>query len=948
MARDCLYLIDTFSLMFQVFHAIPPMTGTRGQPTNAVFGLTRDLLAILDRQPTHLICALDSPGPGTRELIYPQYKANRAEIPADLKPQIPLIKQLIAGFNIPGIELEGWEADDIIATATRQALELNMDVVIVSSDKDNRQLLGPNVRMFNCRRNEFYDSDSLLQDWGIRPDQVIDFQSLVGDSVDNVPGVPKVGPKTATTLLNQFQTLDAILENIPQTTGKALQKNLTDGRELALISRQLVTLRQDLPLQIDFAAARLSPPNHNALLPFFQDMGFRGYTAQMKRLAAAAGDLTTDNTTDNTTRSTTDNTTGSKNAAAAAPRRRPSLFDAQQDTASPPGDTPATAPAPAVSSAPAVPAGTLDADTAPATLLQLQHSPAVIFEPVISGTTVRTRQLTAAAISDGHNLWLLHSPAGSSLHSQITQFLANYPGELCVVSAKPLCHALLNAGCGLPARIFDASIADYLVDAGARGHELSDIADRYAPDLGHAAPAATPRKPRQQTMFADDDQTDTTPAAASAAEQRLQTLLAVLPGLRDALQTAGLQELYLSLEEPLIRILAAMEHAGITVNAAELQRQSRAAGTTIEQLTADIFAIAGHQFNIDSPKQLGQVLFTELKLPVIRRTQTGASTDQEVLEELSAQHPLPRQILERRHLIKLQSTYLDALPALVSPQTGRIHATFHQTVAATGRLSSSDPNLQNIPVRTPEGRQVRAAFQPASRQWTLVCADYSQIELRVLAHFSGDQAMCEAFQAGIDIHAAVAADVFQVPVETVTSDQRRMAKAVNFGVIYGQTPWGLAASLGIDKAEAAAFIDDYFRRYAGVAAFCERVLEETARTGYARTILNRRRAISGIRRTTGINRNMPERTAINTVIQGSAADLIKQAMLNVDRMLRQHNGFARLLLQIHDELVLECPQDQTASLIPRLRECMQNAMTLSVPLVVDVTTGPDWLNQQDI
>ena len=450
-------------------------------------------------------------------------------------------------------------------------------------------------------------------------------------------------------------------------------------------------------------------------------------------------------------------------------------------------------------------------------------------------------------------------------------------------------------------------------------------------------------------MFADDDQptTATTETAVHAAERRLQTLLAVLPGLRDALQSAELQDLYRQLEEPLIRILARMEHAGITVAAEELQRQSRAAGTLIERLTAEIYEIAGHEFNIDSPKQLAQVLFTELKLPVIKRTQTGVSTDQEVLEELSLQHPLPRQILERRHLIKLQGTYLDALPALRNAHTGRIHATFHQTVAATGRLSSSDPNLQNIPVRTPAGRNVRAAFRPADPGWTLICADYSQIELRVLAHFSGDQAMCEAFQAGIDIHAAVAADVFQVPVESVTSDQRRMAKAVNFGVIYGQTPWGLAASLGIDKAEAAAFIDDYFRRYAGVATFCERVLEDTARTGFARTILNRRRAITGIRRTTGINRNMPERTAINTVIQGSAADLIKQAMLNVDQLLLQHPSNARLLLQIHDELVLECPQEHVSQLVPQLKQSMQDAMRLNVPLVVDVTTGSDWLNQLD-
>ena len=940
MARDCLYLIDTFSLMFQVFHAIPTMTGTRGQPTNAVFGLTRDLLSIIDRKPSHLICALDSPGPGTREQIYPLYKANRDEIPADLKPQIPLIKQLIEGLNIPGIELPGWEADDIIATATRQALERDMDVVIVSSDKDNRQLLGPHVRMFNCRKNEFYDTQSLLNDWGIRPDQVIDFQSLVGDSVDNVPGVPKVGPKTATTLLNQYQTLDAVLDNIPAISGKALQQNLTAGRDLALISRQLVTLRTDLPLQIDFTAAQVSAPNHHALLPFFQDMGFRGYTAQMKRLAAADSDSPQPATA--TTRSTT---------TAPASRRTAALFnlDADNDDQPQTTQTPAPATSSTLTTAPAVPAGTLDIHSAPSILQQLQQTPAVILEPVLTGHTVRERQLTAAAISDGQSVWQLNLADNTALRQLLLQFLSTYAGELCVCSAKPLCHALLNAGCQLPRNLFDASIADYLVDAGARGHELSDIADRYAPDLGHAAPTTTPRKPRQQVMFADDDQptTATTETAVHAAERRLQTLLAVLPGLRDALQSAELQDLYRQLEEPLIRILARMEHAGITVAAEELQRQSRAAGTLIERLTAEIYEIAGHEFNIDSPKQLAQVLFTELKLPVIKRTQTGVSTDQEVLEELSLQHPLPRQILERRHLIKLQGTYLDALPALRNSHTGRIHATFHQTVAATGRLSSSDPNLQNIPVRTPAGRNVRAAFRPADPGWTLICADYSQIELRVLAHFSGDQAMCEAFQAGIDIHAAVAADVFQVPVESVTSDQRRMAKAVNFGVIYGQTPWGLAASLGIDKAEAAAFIDDYFRRYAGVATFCERVLEDTARTGFARTILNRRRAITGIRRTTGINRNMPERTAINTVIQGSAADLIKQAMLNVDQLLLQHPSNARLLLQIHDELVLECPQEHVSQLVPQLKQSMQDAMRLNVPLVVDVTTGSDWLNQLD-
>jgi DNA polymerase-1 len=372
------------------------------------------------------------------------------------------------------------------------------------------------------------------------------------------------------------------------------------------------------------------------------------------------------------------------------------------------------------------------------------------------------------------------------------------------------------------------------------------------------------------------------------------------------------------------------------------------AGEHIDRLTAEIHAAAGKPFNIDSPKQLSTILFTDLQLPVIRKTQTGASTDQEVLEELALLHPLPAKIMERRHLIKLRGTYLDALPQLVNSQTGRIHATFHQTVAATGRLSSSDPNLQNIPIRTPEGKQVRRAFRAGQDDWTLICADYSQIELRVLAHFSGDEAMAEAFRQGVDIHSAVASEVFGVPLQEVTSDLRRVAKAVNFGVIYGQTPWGLAAALGIDKDEAARFIDNYFAKYAGVARFCEEVLTETARTGYARTILNRRRAITGIRRTTGINRNMPERTAINTVIQGSAADLIKKAMLDVDEALLESGLRATMLLQIHDELVFECHVDDADTLMLLIREKMQDAMSLTVPLEVDVTIGPNWLDQADV
>ena len=940
MARDCLYIIDTFSLMFQVFHAIPPMTGTRGQPTNAVFGMTRDVMAILELKPTHLICAIDSPGPGKREEIYPEYKANRGEIPEDLAPQIPLIRQLFRGFRIPDLDCPGWEADDVIATAAEQAVARGMDVVIVSTDKDNRQLLRPEVRMWNCRKNEFFTEASLLEDWGIRPDQVVDFQSLVGDAVDNVPGIPKVGPKTAKTLLDQFGCLEEILDHASEAPGKKLQENLIRYADQARISRELVRLRRDLPLEIDFEAARVCLPDAAALLELFNDLGFRSYAAKMRAVVGA------------------EVVGGGESAASVAGTSGVRGPSSQSVASAAAGGGGRSGVSPSASGS-AGSGGVVATDTRQLTdaaaftaVLPLLNQAEVLYlEPVIQGSRVRDRRLTAAVFSDGRQEFRVPAGAAATVAPLLLEWVSRFPGELCIASAKPFCHVLLNAGLPLPPRLFDASIADYLLDAGARGHSLPEIAERHATAAARSFTAAAP-KPRQRTMFDDEDSGALAggvgvEASLNSSAELLGLLMLVHRPLLQGLESDDLLSLYRELEEPLIRVLAVMEHRGICVDVGELARQGSEIGARIDLLTAEIHRQAGRSFNIDSPKQLSAVLFTDLKLPVIRRTQTGVSTDQEVLEQLAPLHPLPAAILERRHLIKLKGTYLDALPALVHPQTGRIHTSFHQTVAATGRLSSSDPNLQNIPVRTAEGRRVRAAFRPESEAWTLVSADYSQIELRILAHCSGDAALCEAFRQGLDIHAAVAAEVFGVPLENVDAEQRGIAKAVNFGVIYGQTPWGLAAALGIPQEAAAEFIDNYFRRYAGVAAFCERVLEETARSGFARTLRNRRRAISGIRRTTGLNRNMAERTAVNTVLQGTAADLIKNAMLLVDRMLAELNVEARMLLQIHDELVLECRHECAAVVIPRLRSCMEQAMVLDVPLVVDVTTGPNWLEQEE-
>ena len=526
---------------------------------------------------------------------------------------------------------------------------------------------------------------------------------------------------------------------------------------------------------------------------------------------------------------------------------------------------------------------------------------------------------------------------------QMLERVAGFSGEVITDNSKQLIHFLLRHGITRAPSCFDVGIVDYLLDAGERHHDLKSIVarrsdyDPFVDSSGNKPPA------RQKNLF---DQQEDDGSLAADLDRSIHALQLVSVEMKELLEKDDLTHLYDDLERPLIDVLARMEVAGIQVDVDELNRQCAAATKKIDELTGQIYKEAGHEFNIDSPKQLSGVLFDELGLPVIKKTKTGASTDQEVLETLAPMHALPSMIVERRHLTKLRGTYLDALPRLVNERTGRIHSTFHQTVASTGRLSSSDPNLQNIPIRTPEGRQIRKAFVAGQEDWLLLCADYSQIELRVLAHFSQDEALLQAFHDNIDIHSAVAAEVFGVPLEEVTSDLRRVAKAVNFGIIYGQSPFGLAGALGIEKAEAAGFIDSYFGRYPGVATFCEQVLSTTQETGFARTIMNRRRAISGIRNTTGIQRNMPERTAINTVIQGSAADLIKQAMLNVDAALSQSDLNATMLMQIHDELVFETPADELDKLRELVVNEMTNAMQLDVPIVVDVTTGPNWLEQE--
>ncbi len=894
--KETLYIIDTFSLVFQVFHAVPAMTGPAGQPTNAIFGITRDILNIIKtHSPDYLIFAMDSSGPGTRNEVFPEYKANRSEMPEDLAAQISSIMDVVKGFQVPIIELPGWEADDVFATIARLGKEKGLQTFIVTNDKDARQLINDSVQLYNIRKNTFMDAEGVVKDWGIRPDQVIDFQSLVGDAVDNVPGVPLVGPKKAQILIEQFGTLEGVLENADQAKGPKLQQNLKEFADQARMSRELVTLNTNLDLNVNWEDSRLTHPDRERLRQLFTDFGFRRFAEEMQ------DDFTQQ----------------------AAPKPSERIWV------------------------------TVDSDKAFeefVTLLKQQDEFCVDLET--TGLKPAEAEIVGWAISweKNHGYYIpVEGPTGQKaldpqiVLKQLKPILEDPEIQITNQNIKYDMVVLMRVGVYLQGISIDPMVASYLLSAGERGHSLDKLSERYLQHTMIPISNLIGSGKQQKKMFEIDVE-----KVAEYAVEDAEIAWQLSRILQEELKQHGLWNLYWNLERPLIPILAEMEFNGIRVNTDELKHQSQHLDLRLTELIREIHEIAGHEFNIASPLQLRTVLFEELKLPVIKKTKTGPSTDQSVLEKLAPLHELPAKISEHRHLSKLKSTYLDALPDLVNPETGRIHASFNQVVAATGRLSSSDPNLQNIPIRTEEGRQIRKAFIPENADWELFCADYSQIELRVLAHLSQDTALSQAFREGADIHTAVAAETFRVPLADVDSNMRRTAKAVNFGVIYGQSPFGLSETIGIPQSEAAQFIEDYFQRYQGVREFLDQILEDCSKNQFVKTICGRKRTIQGVRSGLQKQLNMPERTAINTVIQGSAADLIKQAMINVSERLKQEQHPGRMLMQIHDELVFEAPTMEIDSLSQIVREEMESAMELDVPLIVDMSSGANWLEQTNL
>ncbi|RLS58086.1 MAG: DNA polymerase I [Planctomycetota bacterium] len=892
---DTLYIVDTLSLVFQVFHAIrQPMTGTRGQPTNALFGINADIEHLRkDKQPTHLIFAMDSKGPGKRDEIYSQYKAHREAPPVDLQLQIPLVLDLVRAFNIPVVTVDGWEADDVIATLATRGAAAGMDVRMVTNDKDARQLLNDKIKVYSIRKKQLYDADDLMKDWGVRPEQVVDFQSLVGDSVDNVPGVPQIGPKTATALLQEFGTLEEVLANADKVKGKKVSENLKLYADKAHLSRELVRLNRDLPIELDWETARLKEPQWDQLLELYKDYGFRRAANEAQTKLAQTQVI---------------------QAVPVARDWRVIRTIAEFE----------------------------------AFLSMLKQQPTFCLDLETTSPNAMVAEIVGWSFC-----W--ENEAGYYLPVDGPRGTTTLSGTAVLTALKPvlegLTHTIVNQdlkydllvlrrhGVQLESLGLDTMIGDYLLDAGARSHDLGELSRKHLHRELSSTQEPAAKGKKQLQMF-EVDETKATDKAGESAEVTWKLAKIIEPQLKEQ----GLWELYWNLERPLMATLAEMESHGIRINSDELKRQSQHAEQRMSELTAECHKLAGREFNLNSPKQLATILFDELHLPVIKKTKTGPSTDEDVLLELASKHPLPAQLMEHRHLAKLKGTYLDSLPLMINRQTGKVHTTFSQVSAATGRLASNDPNLQNIPIRTEEGRAVRRAFEPSEPGWKLICLDYSQIELRMLAHFCQDPAMLAAFQKNEDIHRRVAAEVFGIAPEAVTTDQRRVAKAVNFGVIYGQTAFGLANALDIDRGAANTFIEEYFQRYAEVEKFMNRTLEEVRERGYTQTILGRRRAIDGIRPKRFRSLNQPEREAVNTVIQGSAADLVKQAMLHVQRAMRAANHPGRMLLQIHDELVFEAPEAEVASLVALARHEMEHALDLNVPIVVDAKVGDNWLD----
>jgi DNA polymerase I len=911
-----LILIDGSSWLFRAFHALPPLTNAQGEPTGAIYGLGSMLRKLnKDYAPERLCVVFDPKGRTFRDDIYAEYKANRSETPEDLSAQFPWILQLLEAQGTPVLTVDGFEADDVIGTLAKQGESAGLEVLIVTGDKDMAQLVNNRVKLLDTMKNRTLDAAAVREKFGVGPETIIDYLALMGDSSDNVPGVRGVGEKTAAKLLNEYGSLAQLIARADEVKGK-VGENLRAHLDQLPVNVQLTTIRCDVPLPVTLDALRPGAPDAQKLAQLYQRLGFNRWYEEV---------------------------TGGAPAPVAASKPRPAAAPAQAFAT--PGDAPAELPPALKTRVDTV----LEAAALQQLVERLEAAPLICFDTETDSLDSNRAQLAGLsfAVEPGHGWYVPvgHNYLGAPAQLPLQQVLDALRPVLEDVARPKLAqhmkydlNVLASHGVQVRGCAHDTMLQSYVLDAAGNRHDMDTLALKH---LGHQTIhfEDVAGKGKHQLTF---NQVAIDKAAEYSAEDADITLRLHQALYPRVCAIDALRRVYETIEMPLVPVLARIEQTGVKIDAPLLRQISSELAGRMDELQIAAHREAGGEFNLGSPKQLGAILYEKLQLPVLGRTPKGEpSTAEDVLEELAAQHPLPRLILDWRAMQKLRSTYSEQLPLAINPRTGRVHTSYGQAVAATGRLSSSDPNLQNIPVRTAEGRRIRQAFIAESGN-LLASIDYSQIELRLMAHFSGDERLIEAFRAGRDIHQATAAEVFGLPLEQVGGEQRRAAKAINFGLIYGMSAFGLARQLGIARGEAQDYIDRFFGRYPGVKTFMDTTREHAREAGYVETLFGRRLYLPNIRSKNQAQRQYAERTAINAPLQGTAADLIKLAMIDVAQFLTEKARDTSMIMQVHDELVLEGPSAQLPALAAEVAGRMCRITALKVPLVADYGLGPDW------
>lgn len=869
------YVIDGHSQLYKAFYAVPSLTSPSGQPTNAILGFLKIMHKIIyQRSPDYLAITFDAKGPTFRHKLAETYKANRPPMPDDLSSQIPVLMDIIDAYGIPVFTKEGFEADDILATITNKLKPFpDINLFLVTSDKDAWQLISDRVKLFETKSDLVRGREWLKKEKLISPDQVIDYLAMIGDTSDNIPGIPGVGPKTATKLLAKYHSIDNMLEHLNEFKGKLKQtlEQYKSSEDLAN-SRELITLVSNLPIDFNLAQCERTAPDKDRLLPMIRELGFKKLANEIDQMAGSAGN------------------------PAAAPENK---------TAS-------------ASLAPETPVKTIKTPPALADLIaQLAGAPHFAVDVETDGTNPFANEITGFYFAQASDE-LFYVPLSATIDNKktvalIKKLLEDPSAHKYCYDAKFMTKMLRRLDVKPKGIKLDVMLAAHVLDPSRKHNDFSRVI----------------------FDFLQED-------AGEGDIIKIGHICRLADKMRPLLEKQELLALLEDVEIPVAEVLAEMELNGIAIDKKYFLAMSKQLDSLISLGEQTIFELAGEEFTINSPKQLGTILFEKLCLPTQRKTKTGYSTDESVMTKLAKMHPLPAHILQYRNLTKLKSTYVDTLPSKIDPLTNRIHTNFGQTGTETGRLSSSDPNLQNIPTRTALGKTVRAGFIP-SAGCEFLSADYSQIELRMLAHFSNDPELCRAFGEGEDIHRLVAAQIHGLNPKEVSDEERSRAKAVNFGIIYGQTPFGLSRNIGISVEDATSFINSYFLRYSKVKDFIDETINAARMQGFVKTILNRRRPIPGINSSNHNERGFAERMAVNTIIQGSAADLIKHAMINIHRQLRKNKFATKMILQIHDELLFEVPSNEVTSARTLIKNEMENALSLKVPLIITIGVGKNWL-----